>query len=171
MSEVEVGAEATEVVPNITELKAQKLIRNLSLWSAGVGLIPVPLVDALGVGGVQVYLIRELTKLYEVPFTRERAKALITAVVGGGVPVLLGGSATSLLAAIPLVGQVLSVAVMPVISGASTLALGRVFNEHLKTGGTLLDFDSEALRTHYQSEFEKAKQEVAEAVSPSTLAA
>ena len=48
---------------------------------------------------------------------------------------------------------------MPGLSAASTLALGRVFNTHFKTGGTLLDFDPDKMRAFYEAELAKAKTE------------
>ena len=41
----------------------------------------------------------------------------------------------SLLKALPLVGQTLSVLTSPIIAGAMTYALGQVFNRHFASGG------------------------------------
>lgn len=139
------------------DTKACRLITNCAWGSAGLGLVPIPLVDLIAVGGLQVWLIRELSKLHNVPFSGSRAKALVSALIGGGVPSILSGGVASFVKFIPLVGPVLSAAVMPGLSGASTLAVGRVFNTHFKTGGTLLDFDADKMRGYYEEEFAKAK--------------
>ncbi|MBF0561882.1 MAG: DUF697 domain-containing protein [Alphaproteobacteria bacterium] len=168
MSEVAV---VTAAPADDIDAKTNKLIRNMSLVSAGVGLIPFPMVDMLAVGGLQVYLVREIALLYQVPFSRDRAKALISALVGSGAPVMLAGGAMSLVAAVPVIGQILSLAVMPTLSGASTFALGKVFNEHFKTGGTLLDFDADKMRAYYQQQFEKGKADLAKTASGEPMAA
>ncbi len=46
---------------------------------------------------------------------------------------------------------------MPVLSGASTYALGRVVANHLHRGGSLDDLDLKSARKGYQSEMENGK--------------
>lgn len=160
-------SEAT-FAPSEIDAKAEKLIANCALGSAGLGLLPIPLVDLVAVGGLQVWLVRELAKLHGVPFSGSRVKALVSALIGAGVPTLLTGGVASVVKFVPFIGPLLGIAVRPGLSGASTLALGRVFNTHFKTGGTLLDFDADRMKAYYQAEFEKAK---AEADKPEPAAA
>jgi len=144
--------------------KADKLVRKFSLWAAGAGLIPFPFADAAAVGGAQVWMIHDLAKLYDTPFARDRVKAIIGAVVGGGVPgVISAGGGISAAKAIPVIGPLVGVAVMPALSAAATYALGRVFIQHLEMGGTLLDFDPDETREHYKAEFEAARNGLPEA--------
>ena len=44
--------------------------------------------------------------------------------------------------------------VMPGFAAAVTWAMGRIFIQHFETGGTLLDFDADKMREHFQAEFE-----------------
>jgi uncharacterized protein (DUF697 family) len=154
-------SEAEKVVlsPEEIDAKAHRLIANCAWGSAGLGLVPIPLVDLVAIGGLQVWLVRELAKLHRVPFQGNRAKAVVSALIGGGAPTILSGGVSSLMKMVPLVGPLLGFAVMPSLSGASTLALGRVFNTHFKTGGTLLDFDADKMRAFYEAELAKAKAE------------
>lgn len=143
--------------------RAQEVIRNCAWGAAGIGLVPVPLVDMMAIGGLQVWLVRELAKIRDVPFSRDRAKAVVSALIGVAAPAMLTGSVASLIKVIPVVGQALTIAVAPGLAAASTLALGRVFNAHFMTGGTLLDFDADKMAAFYKEEFSKAKEEVARA--------
>jgi uncharacterized protein (DUF697 family) len=59
--------------------------------------------------------------------------------------------------AVPLVGTIAGMILMPSLAAASTLAIGRVFNQHFASGGTLLSFDTEKMREHFKVEFEAAK--------------
>lgn len=127
---------------------AQKIIRRRTLYAAGAGLIPLPVVDAAAIIGIQLLMIRDLSRVYETPFRETRVRALITTLVGDVATV----SVTKLL---PGFGSVLSGLTASVAGAASTYALGRVFSQHFAQGGTLLSFDPEASRAFYRSEFEQ----------------
>ncbi|MBS1180407.1 MAG: GTPase protein [Proteobacteria bacterium] len=152
-------SEKVVLSPAEIDAKAQRLIKNTAWGSAGLGLVPVPVVDLVAIGGLQVWLVRELAKLHGVPLAGNRIKALVSALIGSGAPTLLATGTSSLVKAIPFVGPVLSLALSPSLSGVSTLALGRVFHAHFKTGGTLLDFDADKMRAYYEAELAKAKEE------------
>ena len=151
--------------------RAREIIRNCAWGSAGIGLLPVPIVDMMAIGGLQVWLVRELSKIHDVPFSRDRAKALVSALIGVAAPAMLVGGVASLIKVVPVIGQALTIAVAPGLAAASTLALGRVFNTHFKTGGTLLDFDADKMAAFYMDELNKAKEEVASAKAKTAGAA
>ena len=52
---------------------ASRLVDRFAVWSGVAGLIPVPIVDFVAVGGVQVQMLRRLSQTYEVPFNENRA--------------------------------------------------------------------------------------------------
>ncbi|KYO54419.1 MAG: DUF697 domain-containing protein [Tistrella sp.] len=171
MSTAEVtAAPAEEYTPELRADDARSLVKRCALWGAGAGLLPFPLLDVALVTGVQVKMIYELSKLYDVPFSENRAKAIIgslanTVVPGTAAAGLVGGVA-SLVKAVPVVGTVIGLAVSPTVSYAVTYAIGRVFIQHFETGGTLLNFNPDQLREHFKAEFEAAK-----ADAPSTTEA
>jgi len=76
---------ATETIDSATtpmtdaerEEAAGQLVDRFSLWSGAAGLIPVPLIDIVAVGGVQLQMLRKLSELYGVPFTDNRGKSVI----------------------------------------------------------------------------------------------
>lgn len=134
---------------------ANSIIRNHIIWSMGTGFIPVPIVDLFAVSAVQIDMIRQLSKVYELDFKETEGKAVITTLTGSSLARLGSRAAMKL---IPGVGTIVGGVTMSVLSGASTYALGEVFREHFETGGTFLDFDPGRLKKYYQEKFEKGKQ-------------
>jgi uncharacterized protein (DUF697 family) len=157
--------------PEDVNVKAHKLIIYCAWGSAGLGFVPIPLVDLIAIGGLQVWLIRELAKLYDVPFSGSRAKALVSALIGGGTPSILASGFIPLVKLVPVIGPLLGATVSPGLSGASTLAIGRVFVAHFKSGGTLLDFDADKMRSYYDAELASAKAEISKPAKSAPAAA
>ncbi|MGE0445304.1 MAG: YcjF family protein [Vicinamibacterales bacterium] len=140
------------------ELGALQIVNRHSLYAGGVGLIPLPIVDMLGTMAVQVHMLSDLSKHYDIPFAANRVKSLLTALIGGIVPGgLASGIVAPLVGAIPVVGGVLSGFALPATQAAVTLAAGKVFIQHFESGGTFLDFDPEKVRDHFKQEFGKAR--------------
>lgn len=134
---------------------ANSIIKNHMIWSMGAGLIPIPIADFFAVSAIQLDMIRQMCKLYDVDFKETEGKAVITSLTGSGLA-RLGGKAV--MKFIPGIGSVVGGVTMAVLSGASTYALGEVFKTHFETGGTFLDFDPERLKKYYNEKFEKGKE-------------
>lgn len=134
--------------------KATEIIRNHVGFSLGAALVPFPGADLLAVSAVQLNMMRQLAKLYDVSFLDSLGKNIISAVVGGSVARL----GASLVKAIPGVGTIIGELSMPVLSGASTYALGRVLANHFQQGGTLADLDLKSARREFEDEIETGKQ-------------
>jgi len=132
---------------------ANSIIKNHMIWSMGAGFIPVPIADFFAVSAINLDMIRQLSKVYELDFKETEGKAVITALTGSGLA-RIGARAVKF---IPGIGSVLGGVTLAVLSGASTYALGEVFKKHFETGGTFLDFDPERLRKFYDEKFEKGK--------------
>jgi len=141
----------------IPQEKIDKLIRNHVYTSMAVGLVPVPVVDFIGVTGIQINLVRKMAKMYDIPFSRETTKNIIISLVGGAVPAVASFPAASAVKAIPVIGMSLGAVSMPVISGASTYAVGRVFYRHFASGGTFLTLDIEKAKAYYAEMFQKGQ--------------
>ena len=146
-------ATAEEIVTS-RQHDASRTVRTYMAWSAGAGFIPVPWADLAAVSLVQIKMVADLAKLYEVPFSRNIVKTLIASLLGSLVPITLARSASSLVKSVPGVGSILGMLTAPVFATASTYAVGRVFIQHFEAGGTLLNFDPEAMREHFRQEFE-----------------
>jgi uncharacterized protein (DUF697 family) len=120
---------------------ASKLVDRFAIWSGVAGLVPLPVVDVLAVGGLQVQMLRRLSQIYDVEFSANRGKAVIAALAGTMIPATSGMGAASALKTVPLLGMLASAFVMPALSAGATFAIGKAFIEHFESGGTLLDFN------------------------------
>ncbi|MBV6443178.1 MAG: DUF697 domain-containing protein [Haliscomenobacteraceae bacterium CHB4] len=144
------------------QAKASEIIKNHVGYSLGAAFIPMPGADLLAVSAIQLNMLRSLSKIYGIGFMDALGKNIISAVAGGSAARL----GASLIKAIPGVGTVVGVMSMPVLSGASTYALGRVVANHFHKGGTLEDFDLKNARKGYETEMENGRQ-MAEELSKS----
>ena len=135
------------------QAKASEIIKNHVGFSLGAALIPMPGADLLAVSAVQLNMLRSLAKIYGVGFMDTLGKNIISAVAGGSAARL----GASLVKAIPGVGTIIGELSMPVLSGSSTYALGRVVASHFQKGGSLDDLDLKNARKGYQSEMENGK--------------
>ena len=132
---------------------ATDAIKKYSLYSAGAGLIPMPLVDFAAISAIQVTMLKEVAAIYGVPFDTERGRSIVAALIGGLAGTNLGyGVGRTLLKAVPFVGPVLGGFSVSAMGGAVTWAVGRVFMQHFASGGTLLDFEPDKMRQHFTSE-------------------
>lgn len=133
--------------------EAHKITVRRTLYAAGAGLIPIPIVDAAAILGIQALMIRDIAQVYEVEFKEQRVKSLITALVGDV-------AAIGLFKIVPGLGTFFGGASAAAAGAAATYALGEVFSQHFEQGGTLLDFDPAKSKEFFQKEFEKGKEVV-----------
>ena len=150
-----IAAGTPELTPEAREEFATKLVDRFALWAGVAGLIPVPGVDVVAVWGLQLQMLRRLSQIYGVAFSENRGKALIASLAGSMIPATSGMGAASVLKSVPVVGTIISGFVMPTLSAGATYAIGKVFIQHFKSGGTLLDFNPPDYR-----EFIKAQKEM-----------
>ena len=137
--------------------ESKSVIRQYVMWSMGAGLIPFPLADLFSVGAVQLKMIRQLCKIYEIDFKEKEGKAVITSLASSTIAKIGARTAVKL---IPGIGTIVGGVTMSVLSGASTYAVGQAFRNHFEKGGTILDIDLSKLKKVYNEKFEKGKEEV-----------
>lgn len=168
-STTEIPVAATPVLSS--KQQSDALIKDHVLWSVGCGIIPVPIVDIAGVTATQIHLISKMSAVYGVPFCEHRVKNIITPLIASvGVVPIAASFVSSLVKIIPVIGTVAGIASMPVVAGATTYALGKVFISHFEAGGTLLDFKPEAMKAYYAQMFQEGKL-VAEALKKDAVPA
>lgn len=140
------------------ETEALKIIKSWSKWSAVVGMVPMPLVDAALISMVQVRMIQNLCICYKVPFEKNAAIALVSSLLGGGGSTLVAQLATrSTLQTIPLFGTVIGVIAEPAMGYATTFALGKSFLEHIKRNGNFSNIDAKQMKAYFSSQFKGAR--------------
>lgn len=135
---------------------ADTIIRNHVIWSMGASfIIPIPVADIFAVSALQLDMIRQLCRVYDISFAETQGKAIVTSLTSS---TLARAGARSLIKLVPGLGTLIGGATVSVFNGASTYALGEVFKRHFENGGTFLDFDTDRLKKMYQEQFEKGKQ-------------
>lgn len=152
--------EALAVRGGMRRIQCDLAISNHVTIALGAGFIPVPFVDFAAVTAVQVDLLYRLCKAYEISFSKEAARSVITSLVGASVPSVSATFLSSALKLVPGVGTIAGMFLTPVVAGVTTYAVGKVFVEHLESGGTLLSFDSNKMRAHFERAMAEGKKVV-----------
>jgi uncharacterized protein (DUF697 family) len=131
--------------------KAHELVDHHLGLSLGAGMLPIPLFDVVAISGIQLKLIADLSRLYEVPFARHRAEAIVFS-LGSGIGSLSFATSIvgSMLKTLPGAGSLIGAATLPVTASALTYAVGHVFIKHFESGGTLLNFDSKIAQREFE---------------------
>lgn len=134
--------------------KATEIVKRNMLWSAGAGVLPVPMLELVAITAVEVKLIKELAEHYKIPFRNDLAKAAVLSLVGSLGSVTLGKMiAFSSMRAIPVFGQLVALVAVPGMAAAITYAIGKVFIAHFEAGGTLLDFNPSSMRDYFRAQY------------------
>lgn len=160
-----VTPEVEEETVELSQLEqARRTVRKYTLIGTGIGVIPFPMVDLAGILAAQLKLISDLSSIYGVTFYRHKVKNVVASLFGSfGLGLTVVPLLASSLKFIPGVGTASSMVALPIITGASTYALGQVFIMHFEAGGTLLDFNPDVMREHFEAEFAKGKEVAADA--------
>jgi len=137
--------------------ETDRMIKNHVYGAMGVGLIPLPVVDFLALTGIQIRLLYKLAKFYGVDFSKDKAKNIISALIGSFVPVAAAGPLASMIKIVPIIGQTTGALSMLIAGGACTYALGAVFVQHFESGGTFLDFEPEKVRAYFAEQFKEGQ--------------
>ncbi len=155
--EQQAAGKITSVDYNKRKMEAKRIIKNRMIASVAAGLIPFPVIDIATLTGIQMDTVRVLSKLYNVDFTKNFGRTAISSFTGGILPVATGRVVNSAVKMVPIVGQFIGAVSMPVIAGASTYALGKVFVQHFESGGTFLTLDPEKVRGYFNEEYIKGQ--------------
>ena len=144
-------------VENNTYGDAQELVKKSMYVSMAAGLVPVPVFDFLAITGIQIEMLRRLSHLYGVTFMEGKVKNLVAALIGGSFPSSFAPVFAGLSKMIPVVGTTIGAVTLPLIAGASTYAIGKVFIQHFESGGTFLTFDPKSVRAYYAEQLKEGK--------------
>ncbi len=108
---------------------ATRIVSTYSAVGAGIGVIPIVVVDIAGLATVQLMMLSRLAAVYKVPFSGNLARTIVSAVLGAIVPTTLKAGTIGLIRSIPLFGQLFGFAAMPAYSWMVTYAIGTVFTD------------------------------------------
>jgi uncharacterized protein (DUF697 family) len=141
----------------VAESDVDQIVRRHVYGAMALGLVPVPIIDVVGLTALQLNLVNSLSKAYGVNFQANLVKPIIGSLVGGVLPVAVTPIFASLIKAIPVIGYTAGAASLSLLGGAATYAIGRVFSKHFASGGTIHTFDAEAAKAAFKEEFESGK--------------
>ena len=147
-----------EIASSDSSEPANEIINNATKWSAAAAVVPVPYLDLIALGAVQLNMVRDLGKLYGQYTTDKVIKSAIGALLGTlGPAVVSAGILGSSLKLIPVSGTLLGSAGMAAGGSAATYAIGKVFLSHFEKGGSIDDLDADAKADEMKEAVEIAK--------------
>ena len=147
-----------EIASSDNSEPANEIINNATKWSAAAAVVPVPYLDLIALGAVQLNMVRDLGKLYGQYTTDKVIKSAIGALLGTlGPAVVSAGILGSSLKLIPVSGTLLGSAGMAAGGSAATYAIGKVFLSHFEKGGSIDDLDADAKADEMKKAVEIAK--------------
>ncbi|MBA3468299.1 MAG: DUF697 domain-containing protein [Herpetosiphonaceae bacterium] len=137
-----------------TQTEADAIVRNHMLWAFGAGLMPLPLLDIAAVTAIQMDLVQQLARHYNVDYSTATGKTFVSALAGS----TLAKIGASMVKAIPGLGSIIGGVSMAVLSGASTYAVGEVMIKQLAKGGDFLTLDLDWAKDAYNQAYERGKE-------------
>ena len=112
---------------------ANKIVERHRTYAAVGGLVPLAVVNIASVTTVNLRMVRQLSELYQAPFQRDRARAMIVSLIGGAAPAGFGMATSSTLMWIVPGGMLVGLGVSAIAAGALTRAIGQVFVESFES--------------------------------------
>ena len=137
---------------------ASSILKRYALMSSGAGLITAPFLGMAALTTLHLALIRDLSGLYGVEFSKESARGILLALGAAFVPGWLGfGLQKTILKRLPVMTGLAGWVVMAGFSAVVTYLLGKTLIEHFESGRTLADFDVQRLHEALRHLFGSAK--------------
>ena len=147
-----------QTAPKDVHAESAQVIATAVKWSAAAAVVPVPYLDLLALGAVQVKMVRDLAQAYGLDAESETLKGVISALLGTLAPAAIsGGLLGSALKVVPVGGTIIGSVGLAAFGSAATYAIGKVFVAHFEKGGTLKSFSAEAIEADLKKEFAAAK--------------
>jgi len=129
------------------------------MQNAALGLLPIPVVDIVTIGGTQLAMLNAIAKIYGLDYSQHMVKPIIASLLGAlGYDFVVRGVAGALVKTIPVFGLLVGVASMPVMGAASTYAVGKLFIQHFESGGTFINFDAEEAKKYFSQYYKEGIQ-------------
>lgn len=139
--------------------ESNRIVEKYSAFASGSVLLPVPGIDIVYITGIQLKMLSELSKVYDLKFKRDRGKAIVTSLISGiFTNKFMFSAAPFMVRYIPIVGFLLAPLSIVLFSSALTYSVGKVFIQHFEAGGTFLNFNPEEVRAHFREEFARKYQ-------------
>jgi uncharacterized protein (DUF697 family) len=158
MADEKQDVQSVENEEKSVQKKSDSIITQHVKFSMIAGAIPFPIVDIVAVTAIQMDMLKQLAATYGVDFNVERGKSLATSIMGATLGSFIGRLGASALKAIPGIGTLLGIGSQVVFAGASTFALGKVFQDHFESNGDLLTINLEEMKKQFEAFLKKGKE-------------
>lgn len=135
----------TDVASRQRRRHAVAIVERFANYSAVGGAIPVPVANAAALTALLVRMVQRLSKLYGVPFEKNRTRAVIIGLMGGALPTGFATIATSVVTSFVPGYNLLGLAVSSVTSSAYARSIGQLYIEHFENDAAV-SFRSVVLR-------------------------
>ncbi|WPZ32681.1 DUF697 domain-containing protein [Thalassobaculum sp. OXR-137] len=134
---------AKTAIKQQSRVKANQIVATYSAISAGVGIVPVAVIDIAGLAAVQLTMLSKLADAYGVKYSGNLGRTILSAILGSLIPTSLKVSTIGLIRSVPLFGPLLGLVTMPAYCWSVTYAIGTVFTELFERDGDLENLDVE----------------------------
>jgi hypothetical protein len=120
---------------NVTRRRAMRTVYTYMAMCGGAGLVPLPALDQVLVGGLLAKMIRDLGVLYGVPLTDHKAKVVLSAVLGGAHTEWISHYLLTYIDSYaPGLRRKARLFTRPLVSAATAYAVGMLFVHHFHQG-------------------------------------
>lgn len=135
--------------------RAESIVRSHMRMAILAGAVPIPLFDLTAITAVQLDMLKRLAAARGVAFDPRSSRAFVTSLSGALAGGAVARTAASLIKLVPGVGTVTGVLTQAVVSGASTYAVGRVFDRLFAEGRPLDSLALADVREEARASFAK----------------
>lgn len=137
------------------------IVKRYTLISAGIGLVPSAIINSVGIAALEVAMIDELAKNYSHDFpTKLASSKVFISLIGSIGPIYFANKSKSAISAVPFVGQLLSSSIYSLTGAISVYAVGKIFQQHFESGGTLLSKENSYIRKLFKQRSREGYDEV-----------
>jgi len=131
----------------------EDLIKRYCYWSFSASLLPVPIVDLAAMVTIQVKMIQEISKLYEIPLSEEKAKKTVAVLLAN----ISSSSFMSLAKFAPGIGYLAVTIPLTTINVTNTYAVGKILAHHFESGHAVDSLGSGSQKVVIQSALANGK--------------
>lgn len=143
--------DANGTILPLYDVKANKIIKNYIIAATGSGIIPVPLLSGVALTGIQFLMVRDLCRLYEVPYDGKELRMTLNAALGT-VVTQLAAMATIIIPGVSAPTKGLTGAA---IGGLYIATVGEFYKVHFQDGGNLENASLTDLRKYFVEEYKR----------------
>jgi uncharacterized protein (DUF697 family) len=155
----------------ITRARAEEIVKSRSWLAAGIGIVPLPVLNLVSAAAIQVSMVQSITRLYNIEAKKSWIKNVIASALGGvGAAALSTAAARSLVAA-PLAGISLAALSAPAMSGLTTYAIGYMFIRYFESPEGFLKANAKALEEWFAEGFKDGREKLGGVVAGKTRTA